>query len=761
MNTGYADNLCFNCFSNRGVYEVCPYCGYVTGSIPQVGYILQPGIRLWGRYIIGTVLGVGGFGITYRAWDSRLNTIVAIKEFFPRELISRIPGESKVRIFSGDKQLTYQKQLGRFIDEAKNLAKFTGDAHIVNVLDYFEDNGTAYIVMEYLEGMTLKEYMAAHGGKLPAAQSVEIVTALLQATSRIHNMGIIHRDISPDNIFILTSGNIKVLDFGAAQFALKDTSGLSHEVVVKKGYAPPEQYRTNMKQGVWTDIYAIGATLYKMTTGITPEESIERTEKDILKRPSQTGTAVDMAIDKAVMKAMALRPELRFKTADAMLAALENRTMIDFPEEELKKRRLRSRVGVLVSIMVVIAMGALVAWQLTNRPAPIVIPGAPSLADMEINPGTITVYVNQWEAEFYTAIVDAFMQAYPDYKVVLETHVGASSQAEAQRLSEEIADRFLSRDAPTVFVAHLPAINNWETQYMADLSMLYNAMDLSEYVLLEEFIRNRDRGPDGNSDQIFSLPVQFGFYLAYINLAGINERGFDSIPSIDSYEQVINWEYEMPGSIRMEPWFFNQFISIFKPELNDRREIQPVEDLFGEYIKMLQQGHFRQNSSSSELEIRFRNPMFEFSQSNSRNIRSRVAQGTLTPFVPLTYDNTIICNVMSTLAVSAFAPVNEQRIGMLFLHYMLSENAQNILTVQHDNSQPLNKRALAQYVNLNPGFDFLIGENALPLSIRRVYLGSNEFVQILQSNPNALHNENIEAEVRAAVRRELSSRGWR
>ena len=268
------NGLCLNCFSYRGEYEVCPHCGNVAGALASEPYLLSPGTVLRGRYIIGAVLGVGGFGVTYKSWDAKLECVVAVKEFYPSGLVNRIPGETLVTTFSGVKQAQFASSLSRFLSEARNLAKFMDSRHIVNVFDSFEENGTAYIVMELLDGRTLKLHLSDRGGALSEYEALSIAEAVLEALCSIHEKGIIHRDISPDNIMILNDGRVKVLDFGAARFSGADSDRFTQSAVVKLGYAPPEQYRSNLRQGVWTDIYAVGATLYKMLTGITPEESM-------------------------------------------------------------------------------------------------------------------------------------------------------------------------------------------------------------------------------------------------------------------------------------------------------------------------------------------------------------------------------------------------------------------------------------------------------------------------------------------------------
>nr|AGS53139.1 putative serine/threonine protein kinase [uncultured bacterium contig00040] len=294
----------------------------MDGTPPEQAFYLRPGEYLGGRYVVGTVLGAGGFGVTYKAWDTVLGAVVAIKEFYPGGLVSRMPGQRAVVVFTGEKADSYRTQLTRFLDEARNMAKFAGEPNVIGVYNFFEENNTAYIVMEYLDGQTLKEYMAEKGGKLPEEEALHYIRPILEAVASIHSKKIIHRDLSPDNIFILRDGRVKVLDFGAARFS-ENPSGVTQTVVVKPGYAPPEQYRSKIKQGPWTDLYAAGATLYKMLTGLTPMESIDRMEKDAFRPPSASVELHDDTLDVIVLKSMALQPEVRFRSARDFLDALD------------------------------------------------------------------------------------------------------------------------------------------------------------------------------------------------------------------------------------------------------------------------------------------------------------------------------------------------------------------------------------------------------------------------------------------------------
>ena len=315
-----------NCFKIKGDYEVCPYCGYIEGDRQESGFQLKPGTILKDRYIIGEALGYGGFGITYRAFDTILGKIIAIKEFYPTGLVNRAEGETKVGIFSGNKAVEYQRLLGRFIEEARNMALFDSEKDIVNVFTYFEENGTAYIIMEYIDGILLKQYLKEHG-KIQEKQACDYICAVLTAVQKIHDKGIIHKDISPDNIFLTEDGGIKIFDFGAARLQQGEIEQ-NGVAVVKPGYTPPEQYRTASHQDYRMDIYAVGAILYQMLTGECPLEALDRVRQDRLQTPfglqtpSERGIPVSPHIEKAMMKALSLKVEERFSSAEEFRQAL-------------------------------------------------------------------------------------------------------------------------------------------------------------------------------------------------------------------------------------------------------------------------------------------------------------------------------------------------------------------------------------------------------------------------------------------------------
>ena len=275
-------------------------------------YCLRKGTRLIGRYTVEGVLGQGGFGITYLGMDELHKKKVAIKEFFPQGIVTRnIEYEDTVTVTLVGEKENYDKGKERFLKEAQTMAMFSKDKGIVKALDFFEINNTAYIVMEYLEGVTLKQYLRENK-RIDAEDLVELLVPLIEALDEIHSQGLIHRDISPDNIMVLPDGRIKLMDFGAArdytEFGEKSLS-----IVLKPGYAPPEQYQTHGVQGPWTDIYALCATMYKCITGENPPDAIDRLVDDHLKKISAFGIPVLPQIEEAIIKGMSVAANDRYQ----------------------------------------------------------------------------------------------------------------------------------------------------------------------------------------------------------------------------------------------------------------------------------------------------------------------------------------------------------------------------------------------------------------------------------------------------------------
>lgn len=353
-----ASELCMRCFHVKGKYDVCPMCGYVEGTPPEQPHYLAPGTILGNHFLVGTAIGAGGFGITYRCFDITLGVTVAVKEFYPAGLVNRAPGQSAVGLLSGDKKEQYRSQLNRFLMEAQSIAQFGNAKDIVNVYDFFEENNTAYIIMEYIDGVLLKDYLEKQG-RLDVSAAMSVITPIVNAVKKIHAKGIIHRDISPDNIFISGEDSVKIFDFGAAQLS-DSPAGQAAEKVIKVGYSAPEQYRDNSKQGFYTDIYSTGAILYQMLTGIRPAESTEREFRDDLKSPAELGIQLEPNMDRAVMEALAVKPELRFQSIQQFEDALQNKRMAEYPKVKLKRRKRRRNWIISLAATMVLGVGVVI-----------------------------------------------------------------------------------------------------------------------------------------------------------------------------------------------------------------------------------------------------------------------------------------------------------------------------------------------------------------------------------------------------------------
>jgi len=306
------DNLCLGCMQPKGEAAICASCGWDGHGAESVLH-LPPGTILNETYLIGRALGQGGFGITYIAWDMKLCRKVAIKEYFPQTLASRHAGQTIVVPTSGKVQEDFHYGLRSFMTEGRILARFGDHPCIVSVLNLFEENQTAYMVMGFLEGMTLAQYLAGHGGKIPFNEALRIMTPVMDGLREVHAQGLLHRDISPDNIYMTRQGPVKILDFGAARFAATERSQ-SLSVVLKPGYAPEEQYRRNGKQGPWTDVYTAAATIYRCITGAPPPEALDRLAEETLQSPKELGCDIPAAANAAMGRALSIRAEQRYRS---------------------------------------------------------------------------------------------------------------------------------------------------------------------------------------------------------------------------------------------------------------------------------------------------------------------------------------------------------------------------------------------------------------------------------------------------------------
>ena len=306
-------NLCLGCMRQKENSPICEHCGFDEQSQNQP-HQLPVGTLLQNQYLVGRVLGQGGFGITYIGWDQHLSIPVAIKEYYPGGVVQRnTRWSTNVMCSTGEAPEVFEKHKNRFLKEARTLAQLSGIGEIVQIKSFFPENDTAYIVMEYVEGITLKEFLKKLGRPMTEEEALNIMEPVLKALQKVHDNGLIHRDISPDNIMLPRSGGVKLIDFGTVRYMDDSGKSKSTEAVLKPGFAPMEQYNSRGNLGSWTDVYAICATFHYLLTGKVPEDVHDRLEEENLtmlrSQPSISRTLID-----TLEKGMKIRASVRIQT---------------------------------------------------------------------------------------------------------------------------------------------------------------------------------------------------------------------------------------------------------------------------------------------------------------------------------------------------------------------------------------------------------------------------------------------------------------
>ena len=313
------ERICPYCMNILSEETSCPTCGKDPETYRPASHHFPPGTRLHDRYLLGRVLGKGGFGITYLGLDTELERRVAVKEYFPTAFVKRETSLTlEVTCYTDAGRTSYEKGREQFLKEARTMARLENIPEIVRVLDFFQENNTAYIVMEFLEGETLKD-RTAQLGRIPSGELLELLRPVMGAMDTMHQAGIIHRDISPDNLMCLPDGRVKLMDFGCAK---EIEGGRTLTVTLKQGFAPLEQY-TGHGQGPWSDLYSLCATIYYCITGRVPTAALERDrERDPLLSPNQLGAGLLARQERALIKGMALQVQNRWQTIGELYGAL-------------------------------------------------------------------------------------------------------------------------------------------------------------------------------------------------------------------------------------------------------------------------------------------------------------------------------------------------------------------------------------------------------------------------------------------------------
>ena len=624
---------CFSCFKLfDDEYTVCPHCGQIEITEPEQPIYLYPGTVLADRYIIGHSLGAGGFGIVYNAWDSKLETVVAIKEFFVTRFMTRASGENDV-IVTKKAHNEYEYRKARFLAEARNMAKFGSHKSIPNVFEFFEENETAYIVMELLHGISLKDYILENDGKVDVAFATMVATEVGNALKSLHKENIIHRDVAPDNIFICTKNEIRVklMDLGAAKLA--DNTDDVIDIVLKPGYAPPEQYEKNENISPSMDMYALGATLYVMLTGKKPDEStnrknrIEMNEEDSVVPPSVINPNVEENLSNTVMKAIALEPHMRFKNVDEFLKALNGEKKVIPVEKEKKRRRFRRFSQIISACLFVAIAASIVFFSYGSKKA------VQYLDDADISVW-FSVADNSSEADAMQTVVDDFTSKFKNINIDLQAIPESEYMA---ALSNAAAEGNL----PTLFEST-----------GADEEILLQTRDISNILKSEQtaeclFIKQYDNYYDSRKQ----IPLAIEVPVAYVITSGAVFLDYDdnyfSSPddfgpnvniSMDERNEMIIYANNLDGSFCVQEEFLNNELNTSPVLLSSTMIMNEVRTTLVNYEKTCVY------YNADEINCRF---TYEWSIGNGKKDEIAAAERLLTWMLGNVYQNTLMiskCN---------------------------------------------------------------------------------------------------------------------
>jgi hypothetical protein len=449
------------------------------------------------NYAVGQVIGSGGFGVVYKAWDRRNHSVVAIKEFFQSGLVTRAPGSLDLILLSDDVEQEFVDGKERFLTEASRTKAFANHENIITVLDYFEQHNTAYYVMEYVDGDTLDDYLAKTP-ELGVEGGVSIALQIGQALKALHKEGILHRDVSPDNILIpktYPERGAVLYDFGAARFS-RDEKDTPQSRIMKPGYSPPEQYAESRKQNEQVDVYALGATLYYVLTRMKPEEATNRKLADELPTPRSLNAEIPEPLSNTIQKAMAVERHLRFKTIGEFEDALNQKTVSLPPKAEYRRRWRRRRTQILtVSALLIagwIAAGVLYVSQYWAQWLE---------ADIALwYQETGDEGVDAAKETALAAVVEAFNAEFPRVTVEIEGVAAEDYAAEAGRVA---------RRRNRAVVLESDSLDSELLAQALDISQVVDAAERRDCYFLERYDRHF---PDGKQ-----IPVGFNVPAVFIN----------------------------------------------------------------------------------------------------------------------------------------------------------------------------------------------------------------------------------------------------
>ncbi len=615
-------NRCFSCFKEYDdQYDLCPFCGEVKNNTPVEPIHLYPGTVLGGRYILGRAVGSGGFGIIYKAWDAKLETIVAVKEFFASRLMTRAAGEKNV-IINKKTAPEFEYRKTRFLAEARNMAKFGNHRNIPNVFEFFEENGTAYIVMELLDGIPLNEYLRGNGGKLDPGFALYIANEVGNALISLHEKGIIHRDVAPDNVYICSGKDIKIklLDLGAAKLA--DSTDDVIDIILKPGYSPVEQYDSTKSIGPWTDIYALGATLYVMLTGVKPEESTNRKIEDTVLPPHEIDDLIPENLSNAVMKAMAVEKHMRFKTVVDFLKAINGEKKILSLAKEKKLRKRKRFTGILAAVIALVSVGTFVFNSYTSKKA-----------EETLKSATLSVWFsvkdNSSEEAAMESVKSDFTKKFPNVKIELKAIPADDYAAEIAAASKE-------NRLPTLF----------ESTDVSD-ELLKNATDVDNVLKSQPakgclFLEQYDNYYSAHK----KVPLAFEVPVAFVVTSGAESIDYTSdyfssvgdfgntakIAFDDTYKDFLKKDYPEKDFLPYES-FMNNEENTASVMLSSTMSINKVKETLTNYKKKFVY------PDNKEIHCKF---TYEWSIGNGNKAEIKAAEKLLSWMLGNVYQNTLM-----------------------------------------------------------------------------------------------------------------------
>lgn len=516
---------------NQTVYLITEYME------PEQDFYLAPGTILNKKYRIKRSIGSGGFAITYEAYDKVMAERVAVKEFYPKGYVNRRPGETKVRICTGSKKDDYDLWKEQFLKEARNTRNLSEnedvakEKDIIKVYDCFEENQTAYMIMEYVDAPLLKDKLKE--GKMTEDTACGYMRALLKALVKVHRYGMVHADISPDNIFITGTDSVKLFDFGAARLLGGDSSG---DPLGKPGYAPPEQYDRNNQPAVSMDIYAAGAVFYEMLTGKRPIDAQRRLKGERLKKPGEYGVLVSAQIEKTMFRALALRPQDRFLTVQAFQRAIKIK--------DLKKFAIPAAV-------VVVAAGMVVASRMISADK-----SKLDFGNMESERLSVWLCAEEKTGEKLSEMLMESVQKEWE-QITVDVRV-----ISGETYTDQLTEAAKKDKLPDVFCTDgIPA-----SEYCTELSDLIDSMELSSYLYLE---RLKDQ------EEVYELPTALQIGTVYIS-----REKEEQLPAYFDYASL--WEQRERLGFADDPDAFAKFadsrdpVCLIAGDLSDMEKVEEV-----------------------------------------------------------------------------------------------------------------------------------------------------------------------------------------